>query len=68
MAVDLVASHLSRGELIRVLRPWITGRLSLYAALPSRQFLPERTRVFLEYLTEQTRLGVDSALQACEAC
>lgn len=68
VAVDLAAPHLSRGELIRVLRPWITGRLSLYAALPSRQFLPERTRVFLEYLTEQTRVGVDSALQACEAC
>jgi DNA-binding transcriptional LysR family regulator len=68
VAVDLVAPYLSRGELIRVLRPWITGRLNLYAALPSRQFLPERTRVFLAYLTEQTRLGINTALQACEAC
>lgn len=68
MAVDLAAPYLSRGQLIRVLRPWITGRLSLYAALPSRQFLPERTRVFLEYLIEQTRIEVDSAMQACDAC
>ena len=68
VAVDLVAPYLSRGELVRVLRPWITGRLSLYAALPSRQFMPERTRVFLEYLTEQTRIEVNSAVQACEAC
>ena len=68
VAIDLVAPYLSRGELVRVLRPWITGRLSLYAALPSRQFMPERTRVFLEYLTEQTRIEVSNAVQACEAC
>jgi DNA-binding transcriptional LysR family regulator len=68
VAVDLVAPYLSRGELVRVLRPWITGRLTLYAALPSRKFLPERTRIFLEYLTEQTRIEVNHAVQACEAC
>jgi len=68
VAVDLAAPYLSRGELIRVLRPWITGRLMLYAALPSRQFLPERTRVFLEFLTERTRRETSSAVLACEAC
>jgi hypothetical protein len=51
-----------------VLRPWITGRLVLYAALPSRKFLPERTRVFLAYLTEQTRIRVNHAMQACQGC
>lgn len=68
IAVELVAPYLSRGELVRVLRPWITGRLVLYAALPSRQFMPERTRVFLDYLTEQTRTQVSQAVQACNAC
>ena len=68
MALDLVAPYLMRGELLRVLRPWITGRLTLYAALPSRQFMPERSRVFLEYLTEQTRIKVNSAAAACNAC
>lgn len=68
VAVDLAAPYLSSGQLIRVLRPWITGRLALYAALPSRQFLPERTRVFLEFLTERTRRETSSAVQACEAC
>jgi DNA-binding transcriptional LysR family regulator len=68
VAVDLVAPYLSRGELLRVLRPWISGRLNLYAALPSRQFMPERTRVFLDYLVEQTRMQVTSAVQACELC
>lgn len=55
-AIDLVAPYLLSGELVRVLSPWISGRLSLYAALPSRKFMPERTRVFLEYLTDRTRL------------
>lgn len=68
VAVDLAAPYLSRGELIRVLRPWITGRLTLYAALPSRQFLPERTRVFLDFLIERTRRETTSAVLACEAC
>ncbi len=67
-AVELVAPYLSRGELVRVLRPWIACRLSLYAALPSRKFLPERTRVFLEYLTERTRSEINRAVQACDNC
>jgi DNA-binding transcriptional LysR family regulator len=68
MPVDLAAPYLSSGELVRVLRPWITGRFNLYAAIPSRKFLPERTRVFLEYLTERTRTEVQNAVQACEGC
>lgn len=68
VALDLAAPFLMRGELLRVLRPWIAGRLTLYAALPSRQFLPERTRVFLDYLTEQTRIKVNGAMLACNAC
>ena len=67
-AVNLVAPLLTSGALVRVLAPWIAGRLTLYAALPSRKFLPERTRVFLDYLTEQTRLQSDKALRACTLC
>jgi len=68
VALDLVAPYLMRGELLRVLRPWIAGRLTLYAALPSRQFMPERSRVFLDYLMEQTRIKVTGAMAACNAC
>ena len=68
VALDLVAPYLMRGELVRVLSPWIAGRLTLYAALPSRQFLPERSRVFLDYLIEQTRIKVNAAVAACNAC
>lgn len=68
VAMDLVAAHLTRGELVRVLSPWITGRLVLYAALPSRKFIPQRTRVFLDFLIEQTRQETSRALLACTMC
>ena len=66
VTLDLVAPYLMRGELVRVLSPWVTGRLTLYAALPSRKFIPQRTRVFLDYLLEQTREMSARALSACE--
>lgn len=68
VAVDIVAPYLTRGELVRVLHPWITGRLQLYAAMPSRKFVPKRTRVFLDHLIEQTREQNRQALMACTAC
>lgn len=68
MAVDLAAPYLARGELVRVLRPWISGRFTMYAALPSRKFMPERTRVFLDFLVERIRNEQRSAMQACDKC
>lgn len=67
VSINLVAPYLTRGDLVRVLNPWITGRLSLYAAMPSRKYVPQRTRVFLDYLTEQTQEQTARALQACTA-
>lgn len=66
--VELAAPHLTVGSLVRVLPPWITGRFVLYAALPSRKFLPQRTLVFLDHLTERTRERIAQALAGCEAC
>jgi hypothetical protein len=40
----------------------------MYAALPSRKFIPQRSRVFLDYLMEQTREQSLRALEACTAC
>lgn len=68
VSVDLVAAYLARGDLVRVLSPWITGRLTLYAALPSRKFIPQRTRVFLDYLVEQSRSQAERAHRACDNC
>lgn len=68
VSVGLVTGHLTRGELVRVLPPWITGRLTMYAALPSRKYVPQRTRAFLDYLIEKTRAQYAQALQACAEC
>lgn len=62
--IDLLAPMLSSGHLKRVLAPWITARLTLVAALPSRKYMPSRTRAFVDYLIEHSRktvegLGID---------
>lgn len=62
--VDLIADALKSGELQRVLAPWITNRLRVVAALPSRKFMPARTRAFLEHLVAFSRRslsGIDIA-------
>jgi DNA-binding transcriptional LysR family regulator len=68
VSLDIVAPYLTRGELVRVLSPWVTGRLTMYAALPSRKFIPQRSRVFLDYLVGHTRRQNSIALKACAAC
>lgn len=68
LPVELAAPHLARGALVRVLSPWITGRFTLWAALPSRKFMPRRTQVFLDHLSEHTRQAIGTALAACQGC
>ena len=46
----LVAPHLESGALVHVLPDWIYGRLSVYAAVPSRKLIPARTRAFLDFI------------------
>jgi DNA-binding transcriptional LysR family regulator len=61
-SLHVIAPLLKNGQLKRVLRPWITERLSVVAALPSRKFMPARTRAFLDYLIEHARrtaAGID---------
>ena len=67
-SVELAAPLLADGDLVRVLAPWITNRLTMYAALPSRKFVPRRTQVFLDHLTRHTRERVAQALATCDAC
>lgn len=61
ISMEIVAPYLARGEMVRVLSPWVTGQLAMYAVLPSRKFIPQRTRVFLDYLVAQTRQQNDVA-------
>ncbi|NYT57575.1 LysR family transcriptional regulator [Alcaligenaceae bacterium] len=67
ISLDVVAPYLTGGQLIRVLNPWITGQLAMYAALPSRKFVPRRSRVFLDFLVERTRKQNSEALRVCGA-
>lgn len=66
-SLDIVAPYLACGELVRVLPPWITGRLSMYAAVPTRKFIPQRTRVFLDWLVDETRRQTAAAVGAYTA-
>lgn len=68
ISLDIAAPHLTRGDLVRILNPWVTGRLAMYAALPSRKFIPQRSRVFLDYLAEHTRKQTSEAIKACTVC
>lgn len=44
------------GQLRRVLAPWVSADgLSLVATMPSRRFLPLRTRAFLEFFVQHAQ-------------
>ena len=64
VAVGLAVPHLAQGDLVRVLAPWITGRLAMYAAIPSRKFIPRRTLAFLDFLADEARSRTARALFA----
>ncbi|MEO9101951.1 MAG: LysR family transcriptional regulator [Burkholderiaceae bacterium] len=55
LPVHLVAPYIARGELVHVLPGWRTGHSVVYAALPSRKFLPARTRALLDFLLKHTQ-------------
>jgi DNA-binding transcriptional LysR family regulator len=48
-----VAQPLREGRLQRVLPDWHLGSYTLYLGLPSRKYLPLRTRVFCDFLLEK---------------
>ena len=48
----LVAAHIERGTLVHLLPDWIFGRFTIFAVLPTRKFMPARTRAFLDFLAE----------------
>jgi DNA-binding transcriptional LysR family regulator len=62
--MELAAPLLNSGQLARVLPAWIGGRYALYAAMPSRKFIPRRTQVFLDHFSEETKRQVAIALSA----
>ena len=63
----LVHERLARGELVQLLPGWIYARYTVYAALPSGRMLPARTKVFLDFLSEQVRksMALRKQLECC---
>lgn len=49
----VVADALRDGRLERILPGWSLNVLHVYAAYPSRKYLPMKTRVFLDFLVER---------------
>ncbi|WP_172203177.1 LysR family transcriptional regulator [Niveibacterium sp. COAC-50] len=49
---DFVAAHVARGELSRVLPDWAAPPVTAWAVMPSRRWVPAKTRAFVDRLTE----------------
>jgi DNA-binding transcriptional LysR family regulator len=49
-AAQLAAPLIAKGSLVRVLDGWTTEPFEIIAALPSRKFLAQRTRAFLDHM------------------
>lgn len=48
--MDFVAEHVARGELLRVLPDWAAPPVTAWAVMPSRRWVPAKTRAFVERL------------------
>lgn len=55
----LAEPYLQGGALVHLLPGWIISRYTVYAALPTGRLLPARTRVLLDFMTEQVPLVLD---------
>ncbi len=60
----VVGDALARGELTRVLPDWTLSALTIYAAMPTRKFVPTRTRAFMDFLTATFKSDGDPWLGA----
>lgn len=48
-----VSAYLERGELVRVLAPWVGGSADIHAVYPERHHLSAKVRVFIDFLSER---------------
>jgi len=57
-----LTARMNGGQLRRVLAPWVSAdELKLVATMPSRRFLPLRTRTFLEFFVQHVQKVADMA-------
>ncbi len=55
LAEHLAQPYLRDGSLLHVLPQWRAGSLTIYAALPTRKFVPARVSAMLDFLTKAAR-------------
>ncbi len=55
LPMHLVSDHIARNELVMVLARHMPNDRGHYICFPSRQHLPTRIRVFVDFMTEQIR-------------
>jgi DNA-binding transcriptional LysR family regulator len=48
----VVEDALAKGSLVRGLDGWVLSTLTVYAAMPSRKYVPARTRAFMDFLVD----------------
>jgi DNA-binding transcriptional LysR family regulator len=63
-----VWEHLSADRLKTVLDDWSAGSLGVYIVFPSRRFLPAKTRLFIDFLTNRFRNDPDRDVWIDRAC
>lgn len=56
IAMPNAVPYLENGRLVRVLPGWYVDRGSMHLYFPTTKFLPTKTRVFVDFITEQFRL------------
>jgi DNA-binding transcriptional LysR family regulator len=57
----------NQSALVRLLPDYDMGVVPLYAAYPSRRFVPQKVRIFIEYLKEEFR-KYELEHQICDTC
>ncbi len=55
------------GSLVPLLTDYDMGKVALYAVYPSRQFVPQKVRLFIDYLKEEYR-KYEADNKACDLC
>ncbi len=60
----IVEDALAQGALVRVLDGWSLGAYTVYAAMPTRKYVPAKTRAFLDFLAATFKSPGDPWLPA----
>lgn len=60
----IVEDALTQGTLVRVLDAWSLGAHTVYAAMPTRKYVPAKTRAFLDFLAATFKSPDDPWLPA----